>query len=360
MRLIVMLCLSMVLMALPVAAQDDPNICGELATDDCSLLTNSQKTMTALDAAAFDINIELNAGLLFLNIPFVFSTDITGDYVLNDNYRAVSTNAVQLLTNTITGITSDVNVIITLPEQLNNLGMDIPDEPITFDLRLVDGVGYANLVKVIETTEPTAWYGIDIIAYYNEIFDLLDISATSPFTLPEDNTGTIGAIVQLGGEFSRQEDPDGFLIIEGIVTGDQILADEDLREEIELALQLTLEQQYGAFYDADELQDAAIAYTDLLQYIDIRTQRRIDPETAYLHGLSVAFNFLPDEDASNLLNQSNDPIGMSALVDFSVSFTFDLEISQFNAVDPTSTPETYELIPLDEMLPDGFNPGSGV
>lgn len=360
MRYFVMLWLCIALFTLPTAAQDDTEICGRLGTEDCTLLLTSQQAMSDMDAAAFDIDMELTVSPLLLNIPFVFTTTITGDYVLNEKYRALSTNVIQWVTNTFTGITSDVNVIITLPEQLNNLSPDLPEGPITFDLRLVDGIGYANIVKLIDTSEPTAWYGVDIIAYYNEIFALLDLSATSPFTMPESGTGALGALVQLGGDLTRMPDKNTFTAFEGTLNGAQLLADDALREEIEVGLLIALEQQYGAFYEDKALQEAATLYTDLLTYVDIRTERVIDPETAYLHELRVEMTFSPAEDAAQQMTTANDPIGVAILLDFNVSFAFTLAVSDFNDVQPTTTPDNYELIPLDEMLPGGFSPGSGV
>ena len=358
MRLPILLCV-VLLIVLPTFAQPIDERCGSLAADDCTLLLESEQSMADLNAAAFDVTLTIDINPMLLNIPIITELVIIGDYVLNEKFNEIPDNPVQLITNWITGITSDANIILTLPTQLNNLGFDVPEEPITLDLRMVDGFGYANLVKILDSPEPTAWYGIDLITYYNEIFDLLGLSATSPLALPEEDAGVFGTVVSLGGDFTRLDDDANMVIIEGRVDGDQILADEDVREQFELGLYLGLQQQFG-FYSDEELQEAANLYAEFVRFFEARTTRMIDPATGYQQQVITEIIFTPDPDIADTLNTATDPIGAAVLLEFAATITLDVRFDAFNAVAPAQTPETYELIPLDDLLPGGLNPGSGV
>ncbi|HRF98660.1 MAG TPA: hypothetical protein PLZ51_25805, partial [Aggregatilineales bacterium] len=151
----------LVIISIPVHGQ---SFCGDLSRDDCEILQTAQSATSNLDAAGFEMTMDISFGIQFL--PNL----ITAHVVANGVYSRVpvTRNDLEAPYNDLFGLNADMSVLVdaavsefVLPEN-NTLTTAL-------DLRYVDGIGYAELSKVLPLISPYAeigsWYSADMVDY---------------------------------------------------------------------------------------------------------------------------------------------------------------------------------------------------
>lgn len=335
--------------------------CGDLTQEDCDRIITMQRTMLDLDSAAFGLRLNVDIGNQ--NGDEVQSIVLTADgtYVADLPTFSEIRTFQELLTETILAVNSDITFTLQLPEiVLPFLPVGI-DDRLAFDLRLVDGVGYLDLTKIIEASDPgspdAGWYGVNLLEFYARLFqDTLPPGLTiPPGTFPEDAPPLVTSILGTLGPLQRLDDDTYNAIPVAVYETDVNLAstleDPLTRGLVINALALALGQQsLDRFYTEAELREAAAIYLDFVAALEINVTRHIGLEDGYLYRLGFELDFLPDEALVEGLQNGPDPLGAAILAETTVALTFSLELAQFNAAPATPAPDA-TLIPLEELLP---------
>lgn len=180
---IVVLVLSIVglsagVVARPTHAQTPPVVfCGTLSAEDCTLLTTATNNLLAAQSATVDLSFNFTA-TNFPDAPAPIVIDIagTGAYSGTANFMNMTnmTNATdpQVIIDSLRTFRGQLTLVVTLPPEM--AGGTMPGafpNPLTIDLRLVDGVGYINFDAIPELAQQglTGWGGIDLAGLLTEL-----------------------------------------------------------------------------------------------------------------------------------------------------------------------------------------------
>ncbi|MBC7871211.1 MAG: hypothetical protein H7Y09_10270 [Chitinophagaceae bacterium] len=351
-RWIVLVMVSVALMILSgtMLAQDD---CG-LTVEDCAFLAEFDAVMGAVQSAAFNVETEFGVDYLMLPEPVTLRAVLNGAYMLQE------TDETDSLLRLINGVNADVNVIIDLADLRDLLPYYTQSSLLTFDTRLVEGVGYLNLDKVAAMdysgSTPTGWYGVDLIAFYRALLDVAGFRNNPPELV--ERTPIIVALEEIN-TLQRLEDSElngqSMAVFDtGIIFAD-VLADSDQKDRLIEGLLLTLREQFGGFYSEQELAEIAESYADLFTGTTFHFTRTIGLDDHYLHRAEISFVYTPNSTAVFDLLSTPDPLGFSALY-FDLCFDFALNLTRFNTMSLTTVPEDAVIVPMDELLP-GYDAG---
>jgi hypothetical protein len=172
-----------ILLTAPVSAQmDAPVFCGELAEADCTLVTQSQEAMQAVESAAYDLNLDLNVSGLGKELgvdPLVINMTADGAMAFDtealaalesasaDDIAQIMDNLPQVVADFFSAFKGTMHFEIHVPEAL--MTADMPD--LSFDLIMVDGVFYMDVAPMMDMPEPS-WMGIDVAGMYKTMLDM--------------------------------------------------------------------------------------------------------------------------------------------------------------------------------------------
>ncbi|HLV34919.1 MAG TPA: hypothetical protein VKY59_07400 [Spirillospora sp.] len=160
-------------------------LCGDLSEADCSILEAAQAAAMELHSASTEFNLAISIS----NIPYAsyeelnFNLSGTGSYAVDpalmDRMMALQSDPSALFADPeglvpwfvdlIQGTSANLSLALDLPpeliEALASEGETIP-QPLTLELRLVDGFGYINLDDIAAALPnadiPPGWIGIDL------------------------------------------------------------------------------------------------------------------------------------------------------------------------------------------------------
>jgi len=331
-------------------AQDE---CG-LTADDCALLGEFDAVMGAVQSAAFNLEAELGVDYVILPEPVALRAVVNGAYSLQD------TNETDDMLRLINGVNADVNLILDVSDLETLLPYYIDAGLLTFDTRLVEGVGYLNLNKVAALdytgSTPVGWYGVDLIAFYRALLDVAGFRNNPPALV--ERTPIIVALEEIA-VLQRLEDSElnGQMLAvfdTGIEFAD-VLADTARKDQLIEGLLLTLQEQFGGFYSEQELAQISESYANLFTGTSFHFKRMIGLDDHYLHRAEISFAYTPNSTAVFDLLDTPDPLGFSALY-FDLRFDFALDLTRFNVMSLTTIPQDAVIVPMDELLP-GFDAG---
>lgn len=137
--------------------------CGDLSSADCDILRGSQMAMQNVTAASFDLFIDVQAVAdgEEMAISVVGSGAYTGAFPVGD-MSAAGVGSTEDVIAALREFNGQLMLTITVPPEITG----DPDAPnmLTFDLRLVDGVGYINfdpLQPLINDPSFAGWGGLD-------------------------------------------------------------------------------------------------------------------------------------------------------------------------------------------------------
>lgn len=338
------------------AAQGDD--CAGLDADSCALLRESAAVMAAVRAAHFEVDLALSLEYFLLPEPITLRMLLGGSYTLDES------DATDEVLALLDQLTAQMNVILEIPA-FDGVPLLPPafENLVTFDLRLVDGIGYLNLDKIAErdTTGQVqgGWYSVDLVTLYTDLLAEVDPQA-QPLPL-EENLLTEFDLTFAQVERLADVEQGGLAlaVFQQNLDASVLLADPTLRKDFTDFIVMMLRDTYGfglSYTDA-ELEEAAARYTTLFEGVRLSLTQTINPENAYLVGVEFTVTFEPDSTALIDLTTGPDPLGAAALI-YDIRFDMALALSRFQEVQPVPAPPDAVVVPLDEMLP-GILPGTG-
>lgn len=180
-KLMILIFLLLFCTGLTASAQGMTQFCGNLAQEDCDILTQSQTAMTALESATFDFDVQFMTGgeqqmqTLGLTGTGAFSgAGMMSMGMMNDPSMMTDPTAMMAaFASTLGNFDAELNLQLTLPDEIANL------ESLDLQLRLVDGIGYVNFDALRESvgeetlqmggTELTGWGGVNLVELFTTL-----------------------------------------------------------------------------------------------------------------------------------------------------------------------------------------------
>jgi hypothetical protein len=361
----------------PAFTQNIGDFCGDLSEADCALLTESQTASAGLHSGSSEFDLSLSIS----NIPdapfkaLEFGVNGSGTFAIDpalhemmmsmqDDPSALfsSPEAFQeWLVSFLNGVSGDLSLTINIPADLaqtmSSEDMTMP-ETINIGLRLVDGVGYANLediaAAVPDAGVPGGWVGIDLVEFMemameqsgfgdisqmnSEFFQSYMGSFQDPEFLAEFMTiervedtevdGQQAAVFQYTFDYGALFQSEAFLNMMrtqmtavGEMTGEEM--DEDAQAEMEEAMSMM-----GAMFED----------------INLEMRQVIGLEDKYVHSMDMHMDWDMSGFMAMVEPDSDSP---------APNFVFDMTItnSDFNAAPEITAPEDATIIPLESMMP---------
>ena len=348
-------------------AQDVTTFCGDLAEADCTLLTESQAAMTALDSsnANFEMNFQMD-GVPDMEAPISFSINGNVAYTGGDAVREMSAGMtpedmsmedmgalMDVAADALAEIDLDLNLQLSLPPELMaEMGDDFPSD-LALEVKLVDGTGYINLDTLkafLGEMEISGWYGLDV----SGLLRMLGPQMAAMM----DSMGGMGGGMTMGmnpellamaqdpsrmadfGTIARTDDGSSDMatfeitVDLGAVYSDPAMA-ELLRDQMTTQMEATGQEVTEA-----EIEQALYMVTTMFEDVDVTVIETIGVTDKYVHSMQILFAM----DMAQMMEQMGEE-GAAPKISFDMTITQD----QFNSVAPITAPEDATVIPLESI-----------
>ncbi|MCU0480363.1 MAG: hypothetical protein MUE54_04035 [Anaerolineae bacterium] len=335
----------------PAQAQ---STCGDLSASDCQLLQTAQEATSALSSANFRAVTDLGFGIEFF--PDVIQLRLTTEGAYQRQpYDDVDVDRVF---RPLYGLNADMSAIL---EIIVSEFVSPTDNTFlsSFDLRYVDGMGYAELTKFLTAVDPFArgagWYSVDMTEYFRRFIQ------DDVFTANLNEFNTLfgldywSVLAFSGAKVARlddiQADNQSFAVFELTLNVADYLDSNPFVEEplLEALEDFLLDANVDELSD-EALREATQFYLDVLGSIEIRFVQTVGLTDGYVHQTQIDFDFIPDVDST----LSPDPLGLSILADIVLHFSIDFRYTQFNNKIPDIiAPEDSSLVPYDDLFGSG-------
>ncbi|MDX2075239.1 MAG: hypothetical protein SFZ02_02320 [bacterium] len=343
------LLLLLVIISVPVHAQSS---CGDLSTADCEILQTAQRATGNLPSASFEATAEFALGISF------FPELITVRVVSNGVYTRVPTITADIeeAYRPLFGLNADMSIVIDA-----EISEFVVPEDNTFtaalDLRYVDGVGYAELSKILPLIDPSldadGWYSVDVADYISRFMrdgifpsDFLDTFATTYGVDSWESFATEGSNRRLD---DVQIGEQSFAVFEAsLYTRDYYDDNPDMYQNLIDAFENLLHTQYGAFYTDDQLRNAAEFYADLTTNMQFSLTYWVSLDDGYIHDSQFDFIFIPDEDTP--AQPDFDPLGIALLSTAELRFSLDFRYTQFENIPLVSAPDDATPVRYEDLF----------
>jgi hypothetical protein len=330
-----------------VAALEPDAACG-LTAEDCVLLERSTAVMATVVSSEFSFDFTVRFSDSARQFEYDLSFLGAGSYVLEpgamDELAALQGNSNRALLEqweiASQGINSELILTLSLPSDVANM-LNAPSK-ISLPLRLVDGVGYANLDELAELDRNLegGWYSFAM----DELAPLMMIamSGQTP-TEPIQNTAAFNQYVNQ----TRLED----VVIQGAdaavyemtIDLEGLLQDPAVEDILREAIEDSIRQQGIRNVDA-----AIDEYWILLNTFDLRFVQTIGIDDAYLYALNVEMSYAPTREEARSLARSELFAGISNLGE--MAFLFELRLWNHDNAEAVTAPRNAQPVTLNDLL----------
>jgi len=372
-------------------AQNMPmNFCSALSEADCAILTEAQQASAALQSSSvhFDLNMSV-ANIPQMPVPLDFG--ITGDGAFSGSmsqammgiYAQATPDMAQLpqmMEDALRAFNGQMSFTIHLPQMLMQMmmanmprttPMPPPPSDISFDVRMVGGIGYINLSKIADAfpsaNVPTGWQGIDVAGLYRAVLEQ-QMSTAGMTTAMNDMMQQVMGMMSDGtnsfGDFvtvKRGEDTtvDGQNAAVFNYTFDFVaLLSSPMMEQMLTSVVPQRAQGDGSQMTPEQLHQAMDMAIQLYKGIEFTMRETVGLDDHYVHSMEMHMNWdmtslMALTTASSGTTPQPTPAGPAPL------FTLDLgvAISDFNSAPTITAPEGATVIPLEQVLPMLQMPG---
>ncbi len=345
-------------------AQDVTTFCGDLAEADCTLLTESQAAMTALDSsnANFEMNFQMD-GVPDMEAPISFSINGNVAYTGGDAVREMSAGMtpedmsmedmgalMDVAADALAEIDLDLNLQLSLPPELMaEMGDDFPSD-LALEVKLVDGTGYINLDTLkafLGEIDASGWYGLDVAgllrmlgpqmgAMMGSMGDMTTMGMNPELLSMAQDPASMAKFGTIARTDDGSSDMATFEITVdlGAVYSDPAMA-ELLRDQMTAQMEAT-----GQEVSEEELEEVLSMVTTMFDDVDVTVIETIGTTDKYVHSMQILFAM----DMAQMM-ESMGETGAAPKISFDMTITQD----QFNSVAPITTPEDATVIPLESI-----------
>lgn len=353
-RLFAFCLLILLMVSFSSVAQTNVDDCGQLSADECDHVEDSLRLTNDLSAAAFASEVVLTVREIYSRQYTTIRLFLDGAYRINDDFSNPNPEVA------IRGLDSDVSVIVDLSE-LESFAMEdfgLAQSEFSFDLSLVEGVGYINLSKLMDASELEAdWYGIDLGALMQLLLAAAGGLPQESFTQPS--------------SFQVQHLPFGLQATDIQRMSDITINDTEMERYLwtvnfgtlvedglgrvtfnvfMLAMLDELGRQQGFNYSRDELDEIIESYALAMEALSLRVERVIHPDDGYIYRTIYNFAYQPSDRLLTELYSSFDPLGLSAIY-ADVYFDVTIDRAQLDGEFEINVPEGAIIVPIFDLIP---------
>jgi hypothetical protein len=372
-KMIVLTLLLLLFVSGVTQAQEMQVPCGTLAEADCQLLRDSQTAGLGLTSYNFQFQAELNLeNIPDSPSPLVISLagdgSVAGDWSSMQTMQAEMMSAMsdpeaygELLQNTLGQIGLDLNLVLTLPEEIvAQAGGQIP-AAIPLELRLVEGSAYLNMDPLREALGaemsaqiPPGWMGIDLVGFATaavaqqaasgdmmggmEDAAAMQTEMMAAFTNPDFLNQFM--TVERGADMTA---PDGSqaAVFQTSLDFGALMSSPEMQDMITQSMAAS-----GEEVDAAELQMGIAMATQMMEGLNFSIVQTIGVDDKFARSVEVTFDWDMTALGAMMAAQGDTSMGDTPPV---IGFHALITYSDFNAADPITAPENAMLIPLESM-----------
>ena len=347
-----------------------PVFCGDLAQEDCDLLTRSQEAMRALDSAAFDFNMNITvSNIPDMTDPVTVTVMGNGAYSgassVTTDMTAMESDPGQAVLSVLDNLDLDFSLTVTAPpEFMSEVDKNAPNS-LTLQLRLVDGVGYLNL----DTLQPllgdmgdsgmSGWTGLDLAglvrALMEQMPDLFSGMTAGMSASMMDSTAMQAYIEQ----FSDPAFLNQFATIEKVDIGmpdettfrvtidfGALMSNPAFENMMQDMMRQQLEAQ-GQTLSQAEMDQALAMSSQILTNMVFTIDETIGNDDAYVRAVHGTFS-LDMSAMMAAMDTGSKRSGSQAAPSVTIDLT--LFSNSFNSVPPITAPEDATVIPYESLL----------
>ncbi|MEO8611144.1 MAG: hypothetical protein ABI690_24825 [Chloroflexota bacterium] len=354
------------------SAQELPTtFCGKLSDADCGILTDSGAAMRGLHSAAFNFQLDVN----LTNVPESNTTDVHFKLTGNGAY-AITPEALsalmlspsemlqnmdkmpQILEDAIKAISADTTLILFLPPNLPGRNEPLPDK-VGLSLRMVDGIGYANLDKLagLDSTGdmPHGWVGVDLAGYLQQS---MNAQAGAMSGLSGMNLDTMSALT----------DPDFINSYMTVTRSDDTTIDGQnaavFNQSIDLGalfssdtFQKMIREQLNSSSSvtgmgANNIDSVLSLYSTLFKGFVVNATQTIGLEDHFVHQINMTLDWALD--FSGIASSFGDTGSTISTPPINISLNLQAGLSHFNNAPEITAPDNAVIMPLDKLFQEAM------
>jgi hypothetical protein len=364
MRRIIWIVLALVvLMAGSALAQDVPPVfCGELAAEDCALLERSRTAMYEVNAAAFDLSLELEADDPGRGDTLQLTVMGSGAYSgFTPRPPSMTGMTVEDLVSDLTSFRGELSLQIVLPQTEEGGRPDTLDS-VALELRLVDGVGYINfdaLQPFINDPSLTGWGGLDIAGLLETLAETYpEVFAQMSGGLSGIDAETIARLTESAEQYMtviRTDSGTGAsATFETSVDLAGLYSDPAFTDMMRQQMQAQMDMDREVF-GSDDLDEGLAMLEQMFQDATLTVTQTMSATSGLIESIGVAFDMsLSDAMSameamaeSNQANSANNE--MSAQDDPRVTFNLLINF-RYDDLDEITAPEDVSILPFNIIL----------
>ena len=329
-------------------------VCGDLSRDDCILLQNAQQATTNLNSAGFKATVEFDFGISFF--PDMLNLRMVADGVYTR--VPVTRQDIEADYRPLYSLNADMTVF--LEGETSELIQPTDNTfTTTFDLRYVDGVGYADLSKILPLMSLSrgSWYSVDMTDFLTKLIrDGIFPSDTIAIMTMLFGSDYIGALA-LDGTLHRaddiQTDSQTFAVFEGIFSfGDYLDDNPIIFSSLVVGWELSIRDfMPNSNYTDAEIRRAAEFYAEWFRALDFNMVQTVGLDDGYVHQTQFEMIFAPE--ITTTLNP--DPLGLALFGSIELRFLADFRYTQFGNVPLIIKPEQSSPLRYEDIFGDGNN-----
>ena len=362
--LIVVLLLALLVPLNGVLAQEGEVFCGDLSAEDCTLLEESQAAMMTLESLGFnfDANMEMSASGGDMGMEGI-ALNLAGEGALAMDIAALAdlqamqpddmANMGEMMSQLLNSVNAEMVLQLGLPEDMVGPKMS----ELSLDMRMVDGVFYVEISKLMQAPEET-WMGLDMGALYGVMFSEM--------------MGEMDMGEMMGSDiFSLSSDPE---FINEFMTISR-LDDAEVMGQTVAVFEMTLD--YGALMSDEAFREAMTNYMnsimamqgmdeemppgfDMDLVMDMMMARFVDATLSYTQWLGLDDHYVHHGEMDMAFNMNMAAMMASvpeadtegAPESFSISFDATYDLHAFNEPVEVTAPENAQIIdPMQFMGP---------
>lgn len=364
-KMIVLLTVLLLTISGSAFAQLPEGFCGGLSEADCQIFTASTEAMAKLESASIDANLDL----VVSNIPdapfdsLAFNLKAEGAYHVEpgllEKYMDMQANPAalfedmeqlpQLMEDFFNGFDGQINLALTLPDELNEpmrLGgdTDIP-ETLAVDLMLVDGVAYINLSSLAESLPdagiPTGWYGLEIAKLLGNVMEMslseledMDMSGFDPSTFSQFYDP---AFLESYLKIERLADSDGAAVFQMTIDMVALAENPAFRDLMEQQMEAS-----GQTMSEADVEAALAMVAQMYEGLDMQATYSINLDDNTMRGMDMTLKW----DMASLMDAVGESSTAAPVITMNLSATY----SDYNAAPAITAPEDASVLTAEDAM----------
>ncbi|MCC6805598.1 MAG: hypothetical protein IT319_22140 [Anaerolineae bacterium] len=342
-----------------------PVFCGDLAQEDCDLLTRSQEVMRTLDSAAFDFNMNLTISNVPdmeepLAITIMGSGAYSGASNISSDSAVMESDPAQGLLEVLDNLDFNFSMTVTVPPELvQEVDPNAPNS-LTLELSMVDGVGYLNLdtlqalLSDLGDSGMSGWVGLDLAGFVRALMEEMPDLFSGMSAATMDSVDMQAYIEQFSdpallGEFMTVEKVDLGMPDEETfrftLDFGSLMSTPAFRDLMMDAMREQLEAQ-GQTLSQSEMDQALAMSSQMLKNMTFVIDETIGVEDAFVRAVHATFSL----DMASMMAVMDS--GKESKDEPAPAVAFDLTLfsNSFNSVPPITAPEDAMVFPYESLL----------